>query len=100
MPKGKYLTEEERGKIKEYRKCGCTIREISMATSRSKDVISKYLSCPGEYGERKGRDRESKLSLRESRKLINVASKYGSSAPTLQNMLELSNASYRTVKSS
>lgn len=71
MPKGKYLTEFEKGKINAYVESGLSFRAIGRKLKRSDKVIRNYVKNPSLYGEQMKKCRKSKVTKRMQRKIIN-----------------------------
>ena len=74
MPRGKRLTEFERGQITELRKSGCKLREIARRLKRSVNAINQFVNNPDEYGTRHSPGRPKALSERDERKILRLAS--------------------------
>ena len=74
MPRGKHLSEYEKGQIMAMHRDGKSNREIARTLKRSDHVVLNYLSNPGAYGSIKRCGRRQKLSERDKRRVINAAS--------------------------
>lgn len=74
MPKGKKLSDYEKGQIDALSSTGKSAVEIGKSLGRTKDVIKKYLKNPRQYGTAKHTGRPSKLSSREKRRILKVSS--------------------------
>lgn len=74
MPKGKNLTEYEKGQIQAFHQSGISNREIARKSKRSHDVVNKYLKNPAAYGSKKRSGRPKKVTPRQQRRIINTAS--------------------------
>lgn len=103
MPKGKYLTDEEKGKIKAYHDDNKSIREIARKLNRSHNVIMNYLKNPESYGKNKTGGPKTKLTTRAKRRLERLASNSTKTLKQLQHELK-ENVSrstiYRTLRNS
>lgn len=96
MPRGKILSEEEKGKIRAYKDDGHTNRWIGRKIGRSHDVINRFLRNPAEYGRAKGRGRKPKLTKRMKRRILRDVS--NSTKGTRQIQREFApNCSHMTV---
>ena len=67
-----------------------TLRQIANEINRSVNVIHSFLKNPEEYGTAKRIDRPTKLSPRDIRRIINVASNSTKSTLEIRNECELS----------
>lgn len=74
MPRGTYLSEQEKGKILAYRECDVGIREIARRLNRSHHVVLNFLKNPHGYGNNKKGGPKKKLSGRTQRRIIKAAS--------------------------
>jgi len=74
MGRGKQLNEFEKGQITALNKSGENISRISSRIGRSRHVIAEYLQNPVKYGTKKNPGRPQKLSPREKRRILNIAS--------------------------
>lgn len=79
MPLGKLLNEKEKGEIIGMSRCGATVSRIAAALNRSRHVVSTFLANPETYGKNHGGGWEPKITKREERAIIRLAS--NSSAP-------------------
>lgn len=103
MPRGTYLTEEERGKILAFRECNVGIREIARRLGRSHHVIINFLRNPERYGNNKTGGPKKKLSERTQRRIVQTASNSLKSLKQIKAELSLDvscSTIYRTLKSS
>jgi len=96
MPRGKSLTELEKGKIIAYKEEGCSGREIARKLGRSHRLIQNFLRDPESYGTHKRRGGPSILNSRDKRKIINKASNSTRSLRDLQGVVD-KNVSRTTV---
>lgn len=90
MPRKTMLNEFEKGQILAYHAEGRSFREISRIINRSVSVVSNYLKNPSEYGKNKRSGRPSKLSLRDTRRIIKRSSNSSISCNQLKEELGLS----------
>lgn len=97
MPKGKKLTEYEKGRISALHELGWSNRRIGLDLGRSHDVINRYLSDPNNYGTAKSPGRPSVLSSRDKRRIVNAASNSTLSSAEIKRNLNLPCTS-RTVR--
>lgn len=97
MPKGKVLTEKEKGLIEGYRRDKHGIREISRRIRRSHTVVINYLKDPAKYGKTKRTGRPPKLSVRDRRAIIRTASNSSISLRQLKRRLKL-NVARETIR--
>lgn len=74
MPKGKRLSDYEKGQIQGLRQAGAGVREIARQIKRSPQLVSSYLKNPNRYGTKKRTGRPQKLSARDKRSIVNLAS--------------------------
>lgn len=74
MPRGKKLTEREKGLIEAYHREKISNREIARRLKRSHHVVDNFLNNPQLYGVKKSSGRPPKLSPRQKRHIVNVAS--------------------------
>lgn len=103
MPRGTYLSEQEKGKILAYRDSDVKIREIARRLNRSHHVVLNFLKNPDGYGKNKKGGPKKKLSKRCQRRIINAASNSLKSLNQIKAelMLDVSRSTvYRTLKDS
>jgi transposase len=74
MGHGKQLNEKEKGQIEAHSKTGASIYRISKEIGRSRDVITKYLQNKDGYGTNYRTGRKPKLSPRQHRQIVSLAS--------------------------
>lgn len=74
MPRGKVLSEFEKGQILILLKNGASKAEIASEIGRSRKVIYNYLKNIENYGKNKSSGRKNKLNERERRLILNTAS--------------------------
>lgn len=76
MPRGTYLSENEKGQIDGMRRANpdISVYAIAKALDRSFTVVNNYLANPGEYGTKSGNaGRKPKLSDRDKRNVVRTA---------------------------
>lgn len=103
MPRGKALSEQEKGKILALQEEGYGIREIGRRMDRSHRVVQNFLKSPLEYGSRKRSGRKKQLTEREQRKILRAASNTCQSLQDLTNVVDnkVSRTTiWRTIKES
>lgn len=96
MPRGTYLTSEEKGKILAFREEGFSFRNIARKIGRSHNVVWQFLHNPDAYGSLKRGGPKKKLSKRDERRIIRAASNNIRSLNDLKSDLNL-NVSKSTV---
>lgn len=96
MPRGKRLSDVEKGKIEAFYEDGVGLREIGCRINRSLRVIQNFLNDKENYGKKKSTGRKSKLSERDKRKIINTASNSMVSCAQITKQYQL-NVSRHTV---
>lgn len=74
MPRGKLLTEHEKGQIVAFRKTGLGLRVIAREIGRSHKVVKNFCDDMENYGTRKSSGRPKKLTKRDERRILNEAS--------------------------
>lgn len=74
MPRGKVLSETEKGKIRAYFEEGYSKRAIAEGLKRSDAIVRNFLRDPEEYGKNRTGGPKSKLSDRNKRCIIKSAS--------------------------
>lgn len=74
MPRGRYLTEIEKGKILAFLENGLSYREIGRKIQRSDKVVRNFAKNQNEYGKNKTGGPKKKLSDRDRRRVVNAAS--------------------------
>lgn len=89
MPRGKVLSEFEKGKIVALHSSGKSINHISATIRRSRDVVRKYINNPEGYGSRKRSGRPSSLSSHDRRSILRAASNRNISANQIQAELNI-----------
>ena len=83
------LNEKEKGSIEAYRSCGMTIREIAEHLQRSITVVHNYIKMGSTYCSQKRTGRVSKISGKDKRNIISVATKKKCSASKIKTDLQL-----------
>lgn len=96
MPRGKCLTQFERGEIFALHDYGKTMREIARRIHRSDRVVRNFLKSPASYGQKKRSGRRKKLSPRDERRIVHAATNTSKGCSTLKRELNL-NVSRMTV---
>lgn len=89
MPKGSVLNEKERGMILAFKQEGVSLREIGRRINRSDKVIRNFINDPQKYNTIKRKPRKTKISDREKRKIVNLASNSTKSLNQIKNELNL-----------
>ncbi|CDF38310.1 unnamed protein product [Chondrus crispus] len=89
MPKGKQLTDVEKGQMLVLHNECLSIREIAESISRSKTVVQNVLKNPPAYGSEKRTGRPPKLTLALKRRVIREVSKGEKSANQTRKALDL-----------
>lgn len=74
MPKGKYLTEFEKGRITSLKESGLSNRKIAIKVRRSLNVVNNYVKKKKNYGIKKSSGRPSVFTERDKRRIIRIAS--------------------------
>lgn len=97
MSRGKALTDKEKGKIEAFRQEKVGIREIARRLGRSHHVVLNYLRNPEGYGQIAKKTRRSKLSGRDKRRIVRIASNSAKSLMQIKQELNLS-VSRETVR--
>lgn len=96
MPRGKLLTEFERGQIQAFRSENVGIRDISRRIGRSDAAVRTYLRDPENYGKNMGGKRRSAVSVRDKRAILREISNKATTIARVKNDLQL-NASKSTI---
>uniref|UniRef100_A0A914QHT3 Transposase n=1 Tax=Panagrolaimus davidi TaxID=227884 RepID=A0A914QHT3_9BILA len=90
MPKGKELTDVEKGKILALHNENISTRGIAKRIKRSQKVVVSYLKNPEGYGLKKHkRGRKSKLTRRQKNQVIQAASNSTKSTKEIKEDLDL-----------
>uniref|UniRef100_A0A914DAA9 Transposase n=1 Tax=Acrobeloides nanus TaxID=290746 RepID=A0A914DAA9_9BILA len=99
MPRGKVLTEREKGQIDAYRREKKSLHYIARALGRLRDVIRRYMKNPVKYGNIKRKGRKQKLSGRVQRQISRIASNSTKSCVEIKRELglEVSKSTVRRV---
>lgn len=97
MPKGKYLSQEEKYTILAYRKKNMSIKQISKDIGRSRCVVRNFLQDPENYGKNYPKTIKQKLTTRDKRKIVNTASNSTKSLRQIKAELDL-NVSRETIR--
>ena len=86
---GRTLTEQERGKILTFKEMGLSHRAIARKIGRSPRVIRNFLVDPKQYASKKKRGSCGRISSRDERRLLYLASNQITSASKLQRSMDL-----------
>lgn len=97
MPKGRSLTESEKGAIIALKAEGVSMRQISIRIGRSVNVVSQFLKDPERYGTIKRSGRKEKLSSRDKRRIVRLAAQSSKSLRRIAAESEL-DISVNTVR--
>ena len=89
MPRGKPLSEIEKGQIMAYHETGMTNRSIATRISRSHDLINNFLKNPENYGKNRRGGPKPKLTPRDKRRILAAASNTTSSCRKIKEDLDL-----------
>lgn len=90
MPRGKELTDVEKGKILALHDENISTRGIAKRIKRSQKVVVDYLKNPAGYGQKKyKRGRKSKLNNRQKNQIIQAASNSTKSTKEIKQELDL-----------
>jgi len=73
MPRGVKLTEDEITKIKAYRDCCLSNRQIAKKIHRSLCAVNNCIKLGDNYGKKRRPGRKSQLSDRDKRRIIKLA---------------------------
>lgn len=96
MPRGKKLTEYEKGQIDAFRAEGKGYKAIAKELGRSTSGIKHYVLKHNDYGTKKRSGRPKKLTRRDERAIGRAASNSTKSTAEIKSDLNL-NVSKRTV---
>lgn len=97
MPKGPKLSEYEKGQIQALHANGSNVSQIARQIHRSRDVITKFLNNPQEYGTKKSTGRPTVVTPRNKRRIINAASNSTIGVRQIKKDLDLE-ASRETIR--
>ncbi|CDF37795.1 unnamed protein product [Chondrus crispus] len=89
MPKGKQLTDVEKGQILVLHNGCLSVREIAESINRSKTVVHNFMKNPQAYGSKKRSGMPPKLTPGLKRRVIREASKREKSANQIRKALDL-----------
>ncbi|XP_065642379.1 uncharacterized protein LOC136074010 [Hydra vulgaris] len=89
MLKGKVLTDIEKGQILAYHREKVPNREIARRLKRSDHVIRNFLKNPTDYATIKRKPKKSRVSEREKRRIVRLASNSSRSLKTIKSDLGL-----------
>lgn len=89
MPKGKSLSEKEKGQIEAFHSENISNREIARRIGRSHAVVGSYLKNPDTYGTIKRKGRPPKLTSHMRHQIIRKASNCSISLQQLKQRLSL-----------
>lgn len=89
MPKGSVLSEKEKGMIEAFNREGVSYREIGRRLGRSDKVVRNYLKDPEKYATTKRKPKKSKLTSRDRRSIVKLASNSTISLSKIKSTLNL-----------
>lgn len=89
MGKGKRLSEYERGQIDAFVESGMKIQQIASSLERSYTVVKNYVENREFYGQKNNGGRPTKLSDRDKRHIVQLASNESTSATQIKDTLQL-----------
>jgi IS30 family transposase len=89
MPRGKNLSDVEKGQIQAYHASGKSFLAISRLLNRSRCVIRNFLKNEAEYGQKKRTGRKKKLSERSERLIAREVSNTKRSCNDIKRRLKL-----------
>ncbi|CAO4387548.1 unnamed protein product [Caenorhabditis nigoni] len=89
MPRGKSLTELEKGFIAGMKATGCSNRHVADMMGRSLCVINSYVRNPELYGKKKRAGRPPKTTPRQRRMILRAASNSILSSNQIKRQLQL-----------
>lgn len=95
-PRGKRLTDVEKGQIIAFNSCGKSKKAIARDLDRSEDLIRRFLADPSAYGTKKSTGQPKKLSPEDESRVEEAASNTLKSCETIKRELSL-NVSRHTV---
>lgn len=84
MPRGKILTDLEKGQILAFKAENLSLREIARRLDRSLRVVQNFLKSPTDYGKIKRPGRKNKLSERDVAHITRLASNSSSSVAKIR----------------
>lgn len=87
MPRGLQLTLPEQEKIRAYKDCGLSNRQIAIKMKRSKVVINNFVNKGELYGKIKRKGPMPKLTARDKRRVIAIASQKNCSGSQIKKEL-------------
>lgn len=90
MPRGKLLSEKEKGEIEAFYQENVGIRGIARRIGRSHHVVLNYLKNPTGYGKTAKKHHKSKVSDRQIRLIVRTASNSQKSLAQIKQELNLS----------
>ena len=89
MPRGTFLSNEEKAKIDVFRKCGLGLREISRNMGRSVSGTRNYVTLGHSYGNRPKRKGNIKVTRRTIGQIKEEATRNKLSASQIVSKLDL-----------
>lgn len=95
MPKGKALSELERGRIDILKEEGMSLRRIATRIGRSRDAVTNYLRLGTRYATKKRPGRPSSLTERDKRQMKRLAVESKLSATQVKSQMNLRVSSRR-----
>lgn len=89
MPSGKFLTDVEKAVIDQLNALQLPKSEIASRINRSAKVIGNYLRLGADYGKRTRNKGNSKITLRQKNRIVQLASTEGITANQIIEKLDL-----------
>lgn len=89
MPRGSFLSEPEKAVIRQLHTLGLSIRNIAERVNRSKTVVHNYLTKMETYGQRVKNKGNTKVTDRQKRQIVHLASAGNTSARQIIETLQL-----------
>jgi transposase len=97
MPKAKYLTDFEKGKIEAFNRAGLSQRQIAVEINRSQTVVKNYLRKKENYGVKHRTRGNQKFTRRDKSRILNHARANNSTSTDIKSTLNL-DLSTRTIR--
>ncbi|KAI2806848.1 hypothetical protein BLOT_008807 [Blomia tropicalis] len=85
MGRGSSLTEEEKIRIQVHAENGLSTNAIVQRIGRSRCVVANFLKSPKEYGTNYNTKNNTKLTNRDKRQIIRLASTSGQSSSSIRS---------------
>jgi transposase len=89
MPRGKTLSDVEKGQVLAFKECGYSNRSIAKQLNRFSDVINKFINLGDKYGTNKRSGRKPTLTDRDKRHIVRQASSKNVFATEIKTDLSL-----------